>query len=256
MRNDEGRVGRPDPGQGVGEADETVEAAVAFEALRASVERVGREVQAETARLAEGMTAALDRAEMTGTPVDYSADLGRLVQELATVSERLGAIERLPALRQDAERAVRLLQSSSEELVRDAVRRLDARAEVFLRETRVLKARSWPLWMYEDRNRIAFVGVAAGLAGLYLGAMAVFLVPNLLPFGAAESVARKILGEGSSWQAGIRLMTFEDPLRVSQLAAADRLVRVNAAVIEACREAVAKTGKDQPCTITVPVPGK
>ena len=254
MRNDECRVGQLNPGPGVGEADETVDAAVAFEALRASVERVGRELHAETVRVREGVTAALDRAEMTGTPVDYSADLGRLVQELATVSERLGTIERLPALRQDAERAVRLLQSSSEELVRDAVRRLDARAEVFLRETRVLKARAWPLWMYEDRNRLAFVGVAAGVAGLYLGVMAVFLVPNLLPFGAAEYVARKILGEGSSRQAGIRLMTFEDPLGVSRLAAADRLMRTNDTVIEACRAVVVRTGKSQPCTVTVPVP--
>lgn len=255
MRDDEGRAGQPEPGPGVGEAEETVEAAVAFEALRASVERVGREVHAETARLREGVAAALDRAEMVGTPVDYSADLGRLVQELATVSERLGAIERLPALRQDAERAVHLLQNTSEELVRDAVRRLDARAEVFLRETRVLKARRWPLWMYEERNWLTFIGVGAGVAGLYLGAMTVLLVPNLLPVGAAEYVASRILGEGS-WQAGIRLMEFEDPLGVSRLATADRLMRANDTVIEACRAMVARTGKGQPCTITVPVPAQ
>jgi hypothetical protein len=55
MRDDERRAGRPDPGLGVMEADETVDAAVAFEALRASVERVGCEVHAETARLREGV---------------------------------------------------------------------------------------------------------------------------------------------------------------------------------------------------------
>ncbi|SEP50630.1 hypothetical protein SAMN04487843_13826 [Methylobacterium sp. ap11] len=255
MRDDERRAGQLDPGLGVMEADETVDAAVAFEALRASVERVGREVRAETARLREDVAAALDRAEMAGTPVDYSADLGRLVQELATVGGRLNAIERLPALRQDAERTVTLLQSTSEGLVRDAVQRLDARAAEFLRETRVLKARKWPAWMSEERNWLTSVGLVAGMVGFYIGMMAVLTLPKLLPFGSAERVASQILGSGS-WQAGVRLMEFENPVGLSQLSAANELMRVNAAVIEACRQTVAKTGRNHSCSITVPVEGK
>ena len=253
MRDDERRAGRPDAGLGVMEADETVDAAVAFEALRASVERVGREVHAETARLREDVAAALDRAEMAGTPVDYSADLGRLVQELATVSGRLNAIERLPALRQDAERTVALLQNTSEALVRDAVQRLDARAAEFLRETRVLKARKWPAWMSEERTWLTLVGLGAGLFGFYIGMMAVLTLPSFL--GSAEYVATQILGSGS-WEAGFRMMELHNPTRASQLTAADKLMRANATAIEACRQTIAKTGKDQPCTITMPVTGK
>lgn len=255
MQEDERRADQLDPGLDVMEADETVDAAVAFEALRASVERVGRDVHAETARLREGVAAALDRAEMAGTPVDYSADLGRLVQELATVSGRLNAIERLPALHQDAARTVTLLKNTSEGLVRDAVQRLDARAAEFLRETRVLKARKWPAWMSDERSWLASVGVVGGMAGFYLGVTAVLVLPGLLPFGAAERVAAQILGSGS-WQAGVRLMKFENPVGLSQLSAANELMRANATVIEACRQTVAKTGKDQPCTITVPVTGR
>ncbi len=51
-------------------------------------------------------------------------------------------------------------------------------------------------------------------------------------------------------------MEFEDPLGVSRLETADRLMRANDTAIEACRMVVARTGKGQPCTITVPAPGQ
>lgn len=256
MRDDGHRESGQDGVLGVVEAEEPEDAAAAFEALRASVERVGREVRDETGRLREGVVAALEHAEAVGAPIDYSADLGRLVQELATVSERLGVIEQLPALRQDAEQAARLLQSSGEALVRASVRKLDAQAEAFLRETQGLTGRMESKRERREQNLwLAGTGAGAGAAGLFLGVVLILTLPALLPFGAAERVATSILGE-EPWQAGIRLMKFGSPLGLSQLGAADRLMRANTEVVEACREAVARTGKDQPCTITVSAPAK
>ncbi|KQT95715.1 hypothetical protein ASG60_20840 [Methylobacterium sp. Leaf469] len=245
-----------DGGLGVVETEEPEDAAAAFEALRASVERVGREVRAETALLRDGVAAALEHTQAAGTPVDYSADLGRLVQEFATVSKRLGAIERLPVLRQDAQQTARLLHSSGEALVRDSVRKLDARAEAFLRETQGLTGRMRSLRERREQNLwLTGTGVGAGAAGLFLGVVLILTLPALLPYGAAERVAASILGE-EPWQAGIRLMKFGSPVGLSQLGAADRLMRANAEVVTACREAATKAGKDQPCTITVAVPAK
>ena len=256
MPDDERLAGGQDLGSGIPEAEEPEDAAVAFEALRASVERVGREVRDETIRLREGVAATLEHAEAVGTPVDYSADLGRLVQELATVSKRLGAIERLPVLRQDAEQTARLLHSSGEALVRDSVRKLDARAEAFLRETQGLTGRMRSLRERREQDLLLITAsVGFGAAGFIVGMVLVVILPQVLPFGAAERVATLILGQ-EPWEAGIRLMQYENPAGVSKLGVADRLMRANAKVVEACREAATKAGKDQPCTITVAVPGK
>ena len=256
MRDDGHRESGQDGGPGVVEAEEPEDAAAAFEALRASVERVARAVQDETALLRDGVAAALEHAEAVGTPVDYSADLGRLVQELATVSERLGVIEQLPALRQDAEQAARLLQSSGEALVRASAQKLDAQAEAFLRETQGLTAKKRSLRERREQDLLLInASVASGAAGIIVGILLVLILPQVLPFRAAERVATLILGQ-EPWEAGIRLMQYENPAGVSRLGVADRLMRANTEVVEACREAVARTGKDQTCTITVSAPAK
>lgn len=256
MRDDEHREGGQDLGSGIPEAEEPEDPAAAFEALRASVEQVGREVRDETGRLREGVAAALEHAEAVGTPVDYSADLGRLVQELATVSQRLGAIEGLPVLRQDAAQTARLLQSSGEALVRASARELDAQAEAFLRVTQGLMGRMRSLRERREQDLLLLgVGAGGGVAGLVLGVVLILSLPALLPFGAAERVAASVLGQ-EPWEAGIRLMQYENPAGVSRLGVAQRLMQANAKVVEACREAATKAGKDQPCTITVPPPVK
>lgn len=61
---------------------------------------------------------------------------------------------------------------------------------------------------------IITASVASGAAGFIVGMLFVLILPQVLPFGAAERVAASILGE-EPWQAGIRLMKFGNPLGLS-----------------------------------------
>jgi len=61
------------------------------------------------------------------------------------------------------------------------------------------------------------------------------------------------MGE-SAWQAGMSLMAFDSLDSWQRVAAADQLIAANKEAVTACREAAAKTGKEQRCSITVPVP--
>jgi hypothetical protein len=96
MRDDghhDGRSGSvagvaPDPDVG-----EEGDAAAAFDALRAQVETLSGQLTT----IGRGVGVVLDQLEAQGVPVDYRTDLGRLVQGLDAVSDRLLAVERAPA---------------------------------------------------------------------------------------------------------------------------------------------------------------
>ena len=51
-------------------------------------------------------------------------------------------------------------------------------------------------------------------------------------------------------------MAYASPVSWGRVAAADVLMEANAEAVAACREAAAKAGKEQRCTITVPAPAK
>lgn len=46
----------------------------------------------EMTTIHKGVEAAFDQLEKHSTPIDYSADLGRIVKSLATVGDRLQAV--------------------------------------------------------------------------------------------------------------------------------------------------------------------
>ncbi|MCZ7859576.1 DUF6118 family protein [Agrobacterium salinitolerans] len=51
-------------------------------------------------------------------------------------------------------------------------------------------------------------------------------------------------------------MAFDSPESWYRVLSADQLVETNKTEVAACREAAAKAGKDQKCTITVAAPEK
>ena len=74
--------------------------AAAFDALRSTVANLSGDLRREMATIRKGVEAAFDQLERQGTPIDYSADLGRVAQQLSTMTERISAMEKLPLLRQ------------------------------------------------------------------------------------------------------------------------------------------------------------
>ena len=67
--------------------------AAAFEALRRTIEKQGGQIGAEMTIIRRGVEAAFDQFEKYRQPPDYGPDLGRIIQFLAVVEERLEAVE-------------------------------------------------------------------------------------------------------------------------------------------------------------------
>ena len=97
--------------------DDAGDPAAAFEALRRTVEKQGGQIGAEMTVIRRGVEAAFDQFEKIRQPPDYGPDLGKIIQFLAVVEERLAAVEQSPILRNGPEHYARSLERSGEGLV-------------------------------------------------------------------------------------------------------------------------------------------
>ena len=215
---------------------EAADPAQAFEDLRAEVSELRRAVE------------ALPGAWQENQPPDYAPSLGTIAKGLAAVDGRLAGIEKHPALRLTPEQHQQAVAQAGNMLMREAVQKLDRAAQDAERERHQLagligtvrkqdEQRNWLLW--------------TGLGALVVGLLASPFVAGVLPFGG-DSVVAALIMKADRWNAGIALMQAGSPDGWRGVAAASDLVRVNQEVLTACREAAAKTKKEQRCTITVP----
>ena len=227
--------------------DEAGDPAQAFEALRQSVERQGQQIGAELSVVRKGVEAAFDRLEVFQPSPDYSVDLGRLVQGLAVVRERLKAIEVSPILKNGPEHYASAIKRSGEDLVGTAVQQLQSESRDAQQLSREMTAHIASARERRVQNRLLWVAGVASLAG---GILVTLFVPSLLPNSLAPRVASLIMRQ-TPWNAGMSLMAFESSESWSRVAAAAHLIEANQAAVEACRDAAIKEGKNQQCAIKV-----
>ncbi|NTA51273.1 MULTISPECIES: DUF6118 family protein [Rhizobium/Agrobacterium group] len=227
--------------------DDAGDPAAAFEALRDTVEDLAADLGREMTTIRKGVESAFDQLERQGATVDYSAELGRMTQQLTVVGEHLQAIQQVPILRQGAEHYARVLERSGEGLVRSAAQKLENRASDLERISRNLSAQ---VEGARERGRQDRWLIGVGLSGVALGILFTLFGPAVLPFSAAPRVASVVMGE-DAWNSGMELMRFGSPASWERVSAADRLIDANSAAITACRKAVASSGKPQACSITV-----
>jgi hypothetical protein len=217
--------------------------AAAFEALRVTIETQGAAIGAEMTIIRKGVEAAFDRFDKLASPPDYGADLGRVIQSLGQVAERLAAVERSPILRQGPDHYARTLERSGEGLVRTAAQQLERAGRnlaAHVSSARERKRQDW--WL-----------VGVGVVGLVLGILLTLFTPRVLPFSAAPHVASIVMGD-TPWRSGMNLMAFDSPAAWNRVVLADQLIEANKNEVAACREAAARTNQDQRCTIAVAAP--
>jgi len=85
-----------------------------------------------------------------------------------------------------------------------------------------------------------------------------FLSPffaRLLPFGLDSRVVATVMAS-DRWNAGTALMRAHSPQGLHDLEFAAQLLQANRTALDDCRAAVAKTDKEQRCTIIVPLPSE
>jgi len=223
--------------------DDAGDPAAAFEALRRTVEKQGGQIGAEMTIIRRGVEAAFDQFEKIRQPPDYGPDLGKIIQFLAVVEERLAAVEQSPILRNGAEHYARALERSGESLVRAAALELEGKGRDLGREVQNLAA--YTKSAYDRRSQDLRMWIAGGI-----GALLVLLLPRILPFAADTHVAAIVVGQ-DRWNAGVTMMQTADPGGWRDVVDAWQLVRDNAEAISQCAEVARTAGADQRCTITV-----
>lgn len=224
--------------------------AVAFHALRQTVEDIRSDLKQEVRHLRKGVEAVFAELDKQGPPEDYKPELAQLVQQLGIVAERLHGVEQSPILRQGAQHYARVLEHTGENLLRSATNQLERQAGDLERMTGNLARH---VAGARDRQRQNWWLLTAGLAGIAAGVAFTLFLPAILPFSAAPRVASIVMAD-TPWRAGMDLMAFGNREAWNRVAAADRLFQANKDVMTACQEAAAKAGKDQRCTITVSSP--
>ncbi|KQT65849.1 MULTISPECIES: DUF6118 family protein [unclassified Aureimonas] len=229
--------------------DDAGDPAEAFEALRQTVEDLAGNLSREMTTIRKGVEAAFDRIEGFQQPTDYSVDLGRLVQGLAEVQERLKGVEASPILKNGPEHHARALERSGESLVKTAAQQFQIEARDLQRVARDMASQIASA--RERRTQDRWLGVC-GLAGFAAGILAILFLPAILPGPVAPHVASVVMAK-PLWQAGMSIMEFDDAAVWDRVVTADELFRANRAEVAACQAAAAKTGKDQACMITVAV---
>jgi hypothetical protein len=227
--------------------DEAGDPAQAFDALRETIQRQGQEIGAEMTVIRRGVESAFDRFEAFQQPTDYSADLGRLVQGLAAVGERLKAVEASPILKNGPDHYARALERSGESLAKTAAQQFQTEARDLQRVARDMASQIASARERRTQNR--WLG-GCGLTGFAAGILAILFLPAMLPGPVAPHVASVIMAK-PMWQAGMSIMEFDDVASWDRVVAADELFKANQAEVAACQAAAIRTGKDQTCTITV-----
>lgn len=214
------------------EQDE-VDAAQAFEDLRAEVSVARRAVEDLPAALA---------ARLPPQPPDYGKDLAMVISALADVNTRLAAIEAQPALTRSPSAYAEAMLQAGETAMGSALKDARALGKTLAETIGHKRGKSLQLrWL-------AVTGVVALLAGLLGGP---WLFGALLPLGFSSDYARIVMAAPTRWKAGQEMMKMGDPGDWSVVAAANNLVVANAKAVAACRAEAAKTHKSQECRIVV-----
>lgn len=219
--------------------DESVgDAAQAFEALRAEVSVLRRAVE------------TLPGAWKDHKPPDYTATLGKIAQSLEEVNIRLENIEQHPALQLTPEQHQRAIASAGGGLMSDAAVKLNAATEATESHGRHLAGLIGTARQQDQQLKwLAGTGAVALVVGLLISPF----LARWLPFGWDTRVAATVL-HTDRWNAGQALMQSTNPMGWATLAAEINLVEPNHAALTACREAAARTKKEQRCAIVVLAP--
>ena len=199
-----------------------------------------------------GLEAAFDQLEKIEPQADYKPQLAQLVQALDSVAERLHGVEQSPILRQGAQHYATALERSGEGLVRNAVQQLERQASDLERISSVLASHNRSAFHRKDQDFRMWM--AAGV-GVVVGVFLILLLPRFLPFSADSRVASLVMGQDRI-SAAYAMINSVDPLGVKKLEWGAGFYDASGGEISACLEKARQTGKDQKCTITVPVPAQ
>ena len=223
--------------------------AAAFDALRTTVESLASDLTREMTTIRNGVEYALDHLDQRGVPVDYSAELGRLNQSFAGLSERLAGVEQSPMLRQGPEHYARVLERGGEGLIRSAALQFQNESRDFQRTALELAEQTRSA--LTRRQQAVQMWVAAG-SGVVVGALLLLLLPRFLPFSADSHIAALIMGQNRV-DAGHAILRSVDPDVAEAVSRGGWIYETNRQALDDCIAEMVEGGKEQRCVVVLPV---
>jgi hypothetical protein len=228
--------------------DDADDAVAAFYALRDRLEILHADLTREMTTIRKGVEYALDQADQRGIPVDYSTEMGRNNQELASLNERLQGIEQSPALRYGPDHYARMMERSGESLVRAAAQQFQNESRDFQRAARELADHVASARERRQQNQWVLV---ACLGGLLAGIALVMFLPRMLSPSLATHVAAIVMGEDRI-NAGRTLIEATDPAVAKAVTTGTWVYETNREAIDTCIEQMLEKGQQQRCVLMVP----
>jgi hypothetical protein len=183
-------------------------------------------------------------------PPDYSSTLGEIARDLGSIRERLDQIERHPALRIAPADYPEAIARAGGTVMREAANQLDQARRASERTTQELAALVGVARL-KERQQKWLLSTAAG--ALIVGLIISPVLARALPFGLDGRLAAFMM-RADRWNAGAALMQTQNPDAWGNLESAASLLAPNKVALAACRDAAAKTKKEQHCSVVVPAP--
>jgi len=218
--------------------DHAGDPAQAFEDLRAEVSVLRRAIEALPATIRENR------------PADYSADLGVLGKGLDEIGEQLETITKSPALMMTPAQQGESIAKAGNNLIREAAGKLNDAVRTIEGERLQLSQIVGQAWKQDRQFKLLCWTAGAAFA---IGLIVSPLVAGLMPFGLNARVAALVMRE-DPWTAGSELMRRGNPQAWQRFNADAALLAANREAIDACRTALARTGKSQRCIVALTPP--
>jgi hypothetical protein len=213
-------------------------AARAFDDLRAEVSVLRRALE------------SLSAAWQANQAPDYTPTLGAISKRLQEVVARLQAIEGHPALRMTPEHHQHAMAQAGSVVMHESVSRLDLAMQAIRGHASELRAL---IGSVREQDRQLKWLVVTGVTALLIGLLTSPVFARSLPFGLDGRVAAFIM-RTDRWDAGSDLMAAGNPEAWKGVMAAVDLSKANREALSACRDAAARTKKEQRCLISVAAP--
>ena len=211
------------------------EPAQAFEDLRAEVSVLRKAIEALPDVLAHNRSP------------DYSPDFGVIGQGMDAIGVSLENLQKHPALKMTPEQHGAAIANAGGALIREAVQKFDRAEQDAAHERYNLANMIGTARSKADQRFYLTIAVAIGLV---VGFGVFPFVMRAMPFGLDSATAAVIM-RANKWDAGMALMKAGNPDGWARLTADADLVSANQEKITVCRDAAAKTKKEQHCAITV-----
>lgn len=185
---------------------------------------------------------------------DYGATLAEMTKRLAAVSRSVDTIADHPAMQLTPDSLGRQIEAVAESARRadhDRISQAQSDLGHVAREMRAVTAHA----RTAAQQRVCLFQAAGGcvLVGILLWSALLGPIARSLPttWQVPERMARRILGEPSIMDAGIRLIRSENPKAWEAILQAARFSEINLQLIGRCRSLAQKSGRPANCSVQV-----